>query len=311
VEAGARILPGTMVDETLHSEIDESPTGASVPAGPQPPAPEPVSRRAPGGGGHASVAREERRRRRMRRTANAMIAAALLGLLAIVLYFVGTCAYTSHQQGLLRDQLAADNPELANAVGAVSESDFVSVDAQAGSSADLAALAAAEAERQAQLATLKTAADEYQEQIRGHVGRAIGRIAVPSIGLDVVMIEGSFEGFSEKYLRRGPGHWPETHLPGQGGSVVVSGHRSTYGAPFFKLNEVKPGDEVQLVMPYAIIRYTVTRVIIVLPEDVQTVADQGKEQVSLVACHPVYSAKQRIIVQADMSSFVLLEAGPR
>jgi LPXTG-site transpeptidase (sortase) family protein len=245
----------------------------------------------------------------MRRTANVMIAAALLGLIAIVLYFVGTWLYTSRQQDNLRHQLAAENPELATAVQTISENDFVTLAAIAGSAANTAGQAAAEAERQAQLSVLKAAAEEYQNQIRGHVGRAIGRVVIPSIAVETVMVEGDFQGRSEKYLRKGPGHWPETPLPGMGGSVVFSGHRSTFGAPFRKLNELKAGDEIQLVMPYAIIRYTVTQVVIVMPDEVGVVADKGMEQLSLVACHPIYSAEQRIIAQSDMSSFALLDPG--
>jgi LPXTG-site transpeptidase (sortase) family protein len=198
---------------------------------------------------------------------------------------------------------------LAAAEQTVSEADFISLDAQSEGAVDNPARVAAEAKRRAQLAALKSAADEYIRQVRGDVGHAIGRIVIPSIGVDTVMVEGALDGSSDRYLRKGPGHWPETPLPGQGGSVVISGHRTTYGAPFRKLDALGPGDEIQVIMPYAIIRYTVTQVIIVMPDDVQAVADQGKEQVSLVACHPIYNATQRIIAQADLSSFVLLGTG--
>jgi LPXTG-site transpeptidase (sortase) family protein len=288
-----------MADETLHSQKEGSVVGDQVPPEPEPtPGAEPTSRRAAGGGAYASAIRTERRRRQMRIAANVMISTALLGLVAIALFFLGTWLYTSRQQDALLDQLAADNPELARAEQAVSESDFVTI-------GDLAAQAI-EAERRAALADLKAAADEYQAKIRGFVGRALGRIVISDIGVDTVMIEGDFQGRSEGYLRKGPGHWPETALPGQGGRVVVSGHRTTYGAPFRKLYELEPGDEIELVMPYAIVRYTVTQVMIVGPEDVEVVADQGRDQLSLVACHPMSYSSQRIIAQADLSSFVLL-----
>jgi sortase A len=289
-----------MTDDTIDNATDLD-AGASAPADLGSPEVIPTSRRTPGGGGYAAAARSERRRRRMRRAANVMIATALLGLVAIALYFLGTWLYTARQQDALLGQLAADNPDLAKAEQAVSESDFVTI-------GDLAAQAI-EAERRAALSALKVAADEYQEKIRGFVGRALGRISIPGIGVDTVMIEGDFQGRSESYLRKGPGHWPETPLPGQGGRVVVSGHRTTYGAPFRKLDELAPGDEIELVMPYAIVRYTITEVIIVGPDDVEVVANQGKEQLSLVACHPISYASQRIIAQADLSSFVLLEQG--
>jgi LPXTG-site transpeptidase (sortase) family protein len=253
--------------------------------------------------------RSARRRTWMRRTGNLMIAASVLTLLGIVFYFVGTCVYTARQQDQLRDELAAENPDLAAAEATVSEKDFVSVVAWAESVLDAAAAVAAEAKRTAELAGLKAAADAFALETSGEAGRPIGRIVIPSIGVDVVMVEGELEGLSESYLKEGPGHWPETPFPGQGGSFVVSGHRTTWGAPFFKLNELQPGDEIKLVLPYAIVRYEVTQVIVVLPEDIEAVAYRGKEQVSLVACHPLHSAKERIIAQGDMSSFVLLESG--
>jgi sortase A len=245
-----------------------------------------------------------RRRHRMRVAGNILIAASLLGLLAIVFYFVGTCAYTGRQQDRLRDELAADNPGLAEAAASVSESDFIPVEAWVGA-------AAAEAERRAQLRELRASARTFRLAVTGQTGKAIGRIVIPAIDVDVVMVEGDVAGASETYLKVGPGHWPETPFPGQGGSFVASGHRTTWGAPFFKLNELQPGDEIELVMPYAVIRYTVTEVFVVAPDDIETVAYQGKEQVSLVACHPIYSAKQRIIAQGDMSSFVLIEPEDR
>ena len=243
----------------------------------------------------------------MRRLGNLMIAASVLGLLGVVGYFVGTCAYTAAQQDQLRQQLAAENPELASAEAAISEEDFIPIEVRAENAADAAAAAAADAERRAQLAALKAAADAFAGQVSGQVGEPLGRIVIPSIGVDVVMVEGDLEGGSESYLKVGPGHWPETSFPGQGGSFVASGHRTTWGAPFFKLNDLNAGDEIELVLPYAVIRYTVTQVIVVAPYETEVVADTGKEQVSLVACHPIYSAKQRIIAQGEMSSFVLIE----
>lgn len=243
----------------------------------------------------------------MRWAGNLMIGASVLGLLGLVGYFVGTCAYTAAQQDKLREQLAAENPELMAAETALVEADFIPIEVMAEAAANAAAAAAAEAEHQAQLAAFKAAADAFAAGVSGRVGEPIGRIVIPSIGVDVVMVEGNLEGGSESYLKQGPGHWPETLFPGQGGNFVASGHRTTWGAPFFKLNELEPGDEIELVLPYAVVRYTVSQVIVVAPNETEAVADRDKEQVSLVACHPIYSAKQRIVAQGDMSSFVLIE----
>ena len=84
------------------------------------------------------------------------------------------------------------------------------------------------------------------------------------------------EGTDTRDLREGPGHWPETPLPGQGGNFVVSGHRTTYGAPFRKFDKVKEGDLVDLVLPYAVARYRVSRVVIVKPNEMEVVAQLGQ-----------------------------------
>jgi LPXTG-site transpeptidase (sortase) family protein len=166
-----------------------------------------------------------------------------------------------------------------------------------------AAVSPAEAQRLAELAAFQAAAVEFASTVRWKTGTPLGRIVIPSIGLDVVMVEGTGKGD----LREGPGHWPETPFPGQGGNFVVSGHRTTYGAPFLKINKIKVGDEIDLVLPYGVARYAVTRIVIVKPDAVQTVAQLGKEQVSLAACHPIYSAKQRIVVQGDLVAFKLVQ----
>jgi LPXTG-site transpeptidase (sortase) family protein len=286
-----------MAEDAQHSA--EGVTGGTQPGGAQAAATQPDVAQL--GGGSSEIAPAERRRRRVRRVANWMIILSVVALVGIVLYFVGTWLYAAHAQSALRDELAAENPGLAAAEQSVQPSAFVS--------AETAAALEAEAARLRQLALLKEAADAYKAENGGHVGRAIGEIVIPAIGVESVMVEGGAESESERYLRKGPGHWPETRFPGQVGSVVVSGHRSTYGAPFRKLDELKPGDEVRVTMPYAVLQYEVSQVIIVKPEEVGKVADRGIEMLSLVACHPLYSAQQRIIAQCKLSSFVLLEAG--
>jgi LPXTG-site transpeptidase (sortase) family protein len=247
--------------------------------------------------------------------ANLMIAAGVL----LLAYPLGTWGYTWFEQRALRKQLERANPQITALVATPTGRDFIPVQvttdttlqalaspaAVAEAEAAATAAAIAEAERQAQLAAFRTAADAFERSVTGKTGEPIGEIIIRSIGMDVVMVEGTGTGD----LRQGPGHWPETPFPGQGGNFVVSGHRTTYGAPFLKLNKVKVGDEIDLVLPYGLARYTVTRVVIVLPTQVEEVAQRGKEQVSLAACHPIYSAKQRIVVQGDLISFKLI--GPQ
>jgi LPXTG-site transpeptidase (sortase) family protein len=250
------------------------------------------------------------RGRRIARWASWLLIA--VGILIIPAYYGGTCAYTAIQQHGLRAELASANPEIAATEATLTEQDFqpmvlnvekdaVAAAAAADKAAAEAALAAAEAERRAQLDAFREAADAYALTVVP--GKAIGRIVIPKIGVDVVMVEGT----SKRFLKIGPGHWDETPFPGQVGNFVVSGHRTTYGAPFFKINELAPGDEIQVILPYAVAKYTVTSVIIVAPDEVDVVRQLGREQVSLAACHPIYSAKQRIVALGDLTSFVLFD----
>ncbi len=249
-------------------------------------------------------------RRIVRWVANIMIICGVIGLPG---YYLSTCAYTALQQRELRQNLEASHPQLTSVDASLGGSDFVpmavtttttvsSATATTGSVTTVDPMAAAIAARDAQLAVLKAAADAFSLSVGGTIGKPIGKIVIPSIGVNVVMVEGTSKGD----LKEGPGHWEETPFPGQGGNFVVSGHRTTYGAPFFKLNEIKVGDEIDIVLPYVVARYTVTETLIVYPDQVDTVASVGKEQVSLAACHPIYSAKQRIVIKGDLTSFKLI-----
>jgi sortase A len=128
-------------------------------------------------------------------------------------------------------------------------------------------------------------------------GDAIGRISIDRIGLDIVLIQGT----DTASLQKGPGHYPDTALPGQGKTVGVAGHRTTYLAPFRHINEIRDGDTVRVEMPYGTFTYTVTHHKIVDPGDVQIVDPVGFEQLVMTACHPVYSAAQRYAVFAKLT----------
>lgn len=128
------------------------------------------------------------------------------------------------------------------------------------------------------------------------MGQAMGRIEIPSIGTDYVVIQGT----EEPDLQRGPGHYEYTALPGQGKTIGIAGHRTTYGAPFKRINEIEEGDAIRLEMPYGDFTYRVTGSEIVDPTDVDIVDETGEERLVLTACHPLYSAAQRYAVFADL-----------
>ena len=146
-------------------------------------------------------------------------------------------------------------------------------------------------------------ADLFAKQVK--TGQGIGRILIPSIDVDVVVVQGT----DKASLQKGPGHYPETAFPGQGRTIGVAGHRTTYLAPFREINEVADGDEITLEMPYGTFTYTVQKHEIVDPSQVEIVDDVGYERLVLTACHPLYSAAQRWAVFAELTDVSLFATG--
>jgi sortase A len=138
--------------------------------------------------------------------------------------------------------------------------------------------------------------------MRRHLGdgQALGRLRIPHIHANFVVVEGTDAGS----LRKGPGHYPDTPLPGMPGTVAIAGHRTTYLAPFNKLDKLRNGDEVRLEMPYAIVTYRVERTRIVKPTAVWVTKRVGYDRLVMTACHPKYSAAERIAVFARQVSAV-------
>ena len=127
-------------------------------------------------------------------------------------------------------------------------------------------------------------------------GEAVGRIRMPSIGAKYVAVKGT----SGSDLRKGPGFYPQTPLPGAGGTVAIAGHRTTYLAPFRRLDDLDPGDEVVVEMPYGRFTYRVERTRIVAPDALWVVKRVGYPRLVLSACHPLYSAAKRIVAFARL-----------
>ena len=127
-------------------------------------------------------------------------------------------------------------------------------------------------------------------------GDAIGRIELPTIGRDLYVIEGTGTGD----LRKGPGHYSDTPLPGERGTVAIAGHRTTFGAPFRKIDRLEKGDTIRLQMPYGRFIYSVDKTRIVQPTEVSVKRPVGHDQLVLTACEPLYSAARRSVVFARL-----------
>jgi sortase A len=133
---------------------------------------------------------------------------------------------------------------------------------------------------------------------RAQDGDPVGRLRADAIGLDEVVVRGT-DGAA---LRKGPGHYPDAPLPGARGTVAIAGHRSTYGAPFRRLDELEQGDPIELKMPYGRFTYRVERTRIVEPTAVWVTRRVSYDRLVLTACHPLYSADERIVVFARLDS---------
>lgn len=129
---------------------------------------------------------------------------------------------------------------------------------------------------------------------RARTGQAIGRIIVPRMGLNMVLVNGT----DDDTLKLGPGRDPRTFMPGQGQLVYIAGHRTTYLAPFAHIDELRKGDRITIEMPYATFVYEVTGHRIVPANDLAVLASRGRERLELQACHPRFFATHRYIAFA-------------
>lgn len=146
--------------------------------------------------------------------------------------------------------------------------------------------------------SLSTSADTYRAgDIK--IGKALTRLEIPAIDLDVIVVEGT----TPAALRAGAGHYPKTPLPGEPGNVAIAGHRTTYGRPFNRMDDLKTGDKIILTTPIGKHTYEITgQPFVVSPNDWSVITDykEGGSFLTLTSCHPEGSAAYRIIVRAKL-----------
>ncbi len=138
-------------------------------------------------------------------------------------------------------------------------------------------------------------------------GDAVARLQIPKIGVDAIVVN----GVTRDDLRKGPGHYPDTPLPGQEGNSAIAGHRTTYGAPFGDLDQLSTGDVILVRTLEGSFRYRVTGQLIVAPSAIEVIdptpvsatdPDLGfKATLTLTTCNPKFSAAQRLVVQAQLA----------
>lgn len=134
-------------------------------------------------------------------------------------------------------------------------------------------------------------------------GEAVARIVIRAIKMDEIVVEGT----DVDALRKGPGHYPWTPMPGQPGNASIAGHRTTYGAPFANIGNLRPDDKIIVQTAQGEFVYEVLAqdsptkgYLIVSPDRVDLLRDNGNNLLTLTSCHPRFSNRQRIVVQAKL-----------
>ena len=128
---------------------------------------------------------------------------------------------------------------------------------------------------------------------------ALALIEIPSINISKIIVE----GITPKDLRRGPGHFPKTPLPGELGNSAIAGHRTSYDAPFGNLNTISLDDSIIITTPQGKFEYIVKEVSIIAPDETSVLKNTPRvATLTLVTCHPRFSTSQRLVVRAELSS---------
>lgn len=127
-------------------------------------------------------------------------------------------------------------------------------------------------------------------------GSAIAIIKIPRIGVEKTVVEGV--GVDD--LKKAPGHYPDTPMPGEEGNAAIAGHRTTYGAPFYNLDELAPNDAILVTTLLGSFRYEVTDTRIVRPSHVEVLENTPDNRLTLTTCHPRFSARQRMVITARL-----------
>src|SRR5579859_2004442 len=123
-------------------------------------------------------------------------------------------------------------------------------------------------------------------------GTAVAHLVIPKIGVDKFVVD----NITLAELRKGPGHYPQTPMPGEPGNAAIAGHRTTYGAPFYRLNELQTGDDIFVSTKAGRFHYTVIQSSVVAPTDVAVLNPTPDNRLTLTTCNPRFSASTRLVV---------------
>jgi len=156
------------------------------------------------------------------------------------------------------------------------------------------------------ITTPTTVAGAPPDTVPAPADGAIGVIRIPKIGVDQAVVE----GVGVEDLKKGPGHYPGTPMPGEAGNSAIAGHRTTYGAPFNRLDELKNGDSITVRTRAGTFRYEVSSSSVVSPNEVSVLDPTPDNRLTLTTCNPKYSAAQRLIIVANLAGPAAAAAEP-
>lgn len=219
-------------------------------------------------------------RRLMSGIGRSLVTVGILTLLFVAYQLWGTGLYTSHQQDRLRSEFEialhrdGSNPTTTATTSVVTRPDAAST------------------------TTTSTTTLTDSAPPPPPIGEAVANLRIPRIGLNSIVVNGT----SREDLRKGPGHYPETPLPGQVGNAAIAGHRTTYGAPFGRLDELANGDLIIVRTVSGTFTYEVYQQLVVDPSDVSVLEPDRSHPgiLTLTTCTPKYSAAQRLIIHAKI-----------
>ncbi len=127
-------------------------------------------------------------------------------------------------------------------------------------------------------------------------GNPVADMRIPKIGINQIVVEGT----NTPDLRKGPGHYTGTPIPGQAGNSAVAGHRTTYGHPFYNLDSVSIGDPIVLTTLQGVFVYDATKSQVVSPDDNSALRNGSDNTITLTTCNPRFSATSRLVVTGTL-----------
>jgi sortase A len=145
-------------------------------------------------------------------------------------------------------------------------------------------------------AQVASAARDFQRRLRD--GKPMGRLVIRRMGLNLIFVQGTNWAHD---LSKGPGHYEQTSVPGLGKVTAIAGHRTTFGAPFRKIDHLRQGEPIVVKLPYGTFTYRVLRHRVVKSNDWGIIRPHGFDELVLSACHPLYSASHRWVVFARLA----------